>query len=158
VAPRWRDRLRPVVVTWEYERGFPQSVEGQGTHDRSPWLATPAGLYALRTLGLDRVRAHNAALVAYGQRVVGAALGHRPTDLPDPGHPDLSMRVVPLPAGVAATPEAAEELRLLIAERLATEVNVNAWRGLGLLRLSAQIYNRAEEYDRLAERLPALLP
>jgi isopenicillin-N epimerase len=157
VAPRWRNRIRPLVVSWEQERGFPYSVEYQGTLDPSPWLATPAGLYALRTLGADEVRAHNAALVAYGQRVVGAALGHRPTDLPDPGHPDMSMRVVPLPAGVAATPDTAEELRVRIAERLATEVLVNAWRGQGLLRLSAQIYNRAEEYDRLADRLPALL-
>jgi isopenicillin-N epimerase len=34
---------------------------------------------------------------------------------------------------------------------------VNAWGGRGLLRLSAQVYNRAEEYDRFAERLPPLL-
>jgi isopenicillin-N epimerase len=36
-------------------------------------------------------------------------------------------------------------------------VGVNAWGGSGWLRLSAQVYNRADEYDRLAERLPPLL-
>ncbi|GAB3972063.1 hypothetical protein GCM10027615_32220 [Plantactinospora veratri] len=36
-------------------------------------------------------------------------------------------------------------------------MNVNPWRDRGWLRLSGQIYNRAEEYDRLAERLPGLL-
>jgi isopenicillin-N epimerase len=34
---------------------------------------------------------------------------------------------------------------------------VNAWGGRGWLRLSAQVYNRPEEYEALAERLPSLL-
>jgi isopenicillin-N epimerase len=67
------------------------------------------------------------------------------------------MRVVPLPPGVAATPDDAAALRRRIADNLQTEVAVNSWRGRGLLRLSAQVYNRAEEYERLAERLPGFL-
>jgi isopenicillin-N epimerase len=69
----------------------------------------------------------------------------------------LPMRVVPLPPGVAATPDDAAALRRRIADNLQTEVAVNSWRGRGLLRLSAQVYNRAEEYERLAERLPGFL-
>jgi len=34
---------------------------------------------------------------------------------------------------------------------------VNSWHGRGLLRLSAQVYNRPDDYHRLAEHLPALL-
>jgi isopenicillin-N epimerase len=67
------------------------------------------------------------------------------------------MRILPLPAGTATTQPEAHMLRQRIAEKLATEVAVNAWGGRGWLRLSAQVYNRAEEYDRLAERLPELL-
>jgi isopenicillin-N epimerase len=48
-------------------------------------------------------------------------------------------------------------LRQHIADKLATEVAVTAWGGRGWLRLSAQVYNRADDYDRLAERLPPLL-
>ncbi|HEY0001677.1 MAG TPA: aminotransferase class V-fold PLP-dependent enzyme [Actinoplanes sp.] len=157
VASQWRRRIEPVIVSWEQEQGFPLSVEYQGTLDYTPWLAAPAGLFMLRTLGWETVRAHNAALAAYGQRVVGAALGLDPADLPDPGSPDAAMRIVPLPGGLATTVPEAYALRLHIAEKLATEVAVNAWGGRGLLRLSAQVYNRPEEYDRLAERLPALL-
>ncbi|GAA0473066.1 aminotransferase class V [Actinoplanes capillaceus] len=157
VAPAWRRRIDPLVVSWEHDEGFPLSVEFQGTIDYTSWLAAPAGVFALRTLGLEAVREHNVALAAYGQRVVGEALGLAPADLPGPGGPGVSMRVVPLPAGLASTPPEALELRLRIADKLAAEVAVNAWGGRGLLRLSAQIYNRPEDYHLLAERLPALI-
>lgn len=157
VAPAWRRRIEPLAVSGEQEAGFPLSVEWQGTLDYSPWLAAPTGLFTLRTLGVEQVRAHNCALAAYAQHVVGAALGLTPADLPEPGGPAVAMRVVPLPAGLATTVAEAVALRQHIAEKLATEVAVTAWGGRGWLRLSAQVYNRAQEYDRLAERLPALL-
>jgi isopenicillin-N epimerase len=157
VAPEWRRRIEPLVVSWEQEQGFPLSVEYQGTIDYTPWLAAPIGLFTLRTLGWEAVREHNAALVAHGQQVVGAALGLGPADLPHPGDAEVSMRVVPLPAGLATNSAEAIALRAYLADKLATEVQVSSWNGRGLLRLSAQVYNRADEYDRFAERLPAAL-
>lgn len=157
VAEPWRERIEPLVVSWEQEAGFPGRVEWQATLDYTPWLAAPAGLFALRSLGLDRVRAHNAALAAYGQRVVGDGLGVAPADLPEPGGPTLAMRLIPLPHGVATTMDAAKELQVRIAERLAAEVAVMSWNGRGWLRLCGQVYNTPDEYDRLAIRLPTLL-
>ncbi|OWV01377.1 aminotransferase V [Micromonospora wenchangensis] len=157
VAPSWRTRIEPLVVSWQQAEGFPGNVEWQATLDYTSWLSAPAGLYALRSLGVERVRAHNAALAAYGQRVVGDALGVPPADLPDPGGPGVAMRIVPLPAGVAGSLEEAAALRGRIAERLATEVAVMAWHGRGWLRLCGQVYNTPDEYERLAARLPALL-
>ncbi|GAA2544719.1 aminotransferase class V-fold PLP-dependent enzyme [Winogradskya consettensis] len=157
VAPQWRRRIEPLVVSWEQDEGFPVNVEFQGTLDYTAWLAAPTGLFTMRTLGVETIRRHNAELASYGQRVVGAALGLAPTDLPDPGAPEAAMRILPLPAGVATTKPEATALRQHIADKLAIEVGMNAWGGRCWLRLSAQIYNRAEEYDRLAERLPGLL-
>jgi isopenicillin-N epimerase len=157
VASPWRDRIEPLVVSWEQEAGFPRNVEWQGTADYSSWLAAPTGVFTLRTLGLDAVRRHNATLAAYGQLVVGDALGLSPNELPQPGGPLVSMRIVPLPVGLAATPIEAAAVRRRIADVLDAEVAVNAWTGRGWLRLSAQVYNRAEEYDRLARWLPAVL-
>lgn len=125
--------------------------------DYTGWLAAPTGIFTLRTLGVEAVRAHNAALAAYGQGVVGASLGLPAHRLPRPGGPSVSMRIVPLPAGVATTLAEAVALRRRIADTLGAEVAVSAWNGRGWLRLSAQIYNRAEEYEQLARRLPALL-
>lgn len=157
VAPAWRRRIDPLVVSWQQDEGFPSAVEFQGTVDYTAWLSAPAGLFVLRTLGADTVREHNAALAAYGQRVVGAALGLEPADLPDPGAPAASMRIVPLPAGLATTVPEAHALRQHIADKLGVETAINAWGGRGWLRLSAQVYNRPEEYEHLAERLPQLL-
>ncbi|WJK35023.1 aminotransferase class V-fold PLP-dependent enzyme [Solwaraspora sp. WMMA2065] len=162
VAPRWRERLEPLGVSWEQESGFPSRVEWQGTRDYTAWLAAPAGLYALRSLGLDRVRAHNAALAGYGQRTIADALGVPPQRLPvpDPRRPEsaqLAMRLVPLPAGAADSAAAAAALRRRIADELATEVSVAWWSGRAWLRICAQVYNRAADYDRLAELLPTLL-
>lgn len=157
VAPAWRDRIEPLVVSWEQDSGFPARVEFQATQDYTAWLSAPVGLFTLRTLGLDAVRRHNAALAAYGQRVVGEALGLAPTDLPDPGDPLVSMRIVPLPPGIAETVPDAVALRQRIADRLATNVAVNPCGGRGYLRLSGQVYNRATEYERLAEGLATAL-
>ncbi|WP_410813057.1 aminotransferase class V-fold PLP-dependent enzyme [Micromonospora sp. 067-2] len=157
VAAQWRERLEPLVVSWEQDAGFPARVEWQGTLDYTSWLAAPAGLFTLRSLGVERVRAHNAALVAYGQRVVGDALGVRPAQLPDPGGPGVALRLIPLPAGTATTIDAAQALQTRIGERLAAEVAVMSWNGRGWLRLAGQVYNTADEYERLAVRLPALL-
>ncbi len=158
VAPAWRSRIAPLVVSWDQQKGFPFNVERQGTLDYTAWLAAPSGLFVMRTLGIDRVRAHNAGLVAYGQRVVGASLGLLgPADLPHPGGASPCMRILPLPPGVAATDEAAMALRARIADDLNVVTAVNAWRGRGLLRLSAQVYNHADEYDRLAAGLPRVL-
>ncbi|WP_341719554.1 aminotransferase class V-fold PLP-dependent enzyme [Micromonospora sp. FIMYZ51] len=157
VAGPWRERIEPLVVSWEQEAGFPGRMEWQATADYTAWLSAPVGLYALRSLGVDRVRAHNAALAAYGQRVVGDALGVPPADLPDPGGPTVAMRIIPLPAGLATSIDAARALRARIAERLATQVAVMTWNARGWLRLCGQVYNSPEEYERLAARLPALL-
>lgn len=157
VAPQWREKIQPLVVSWEQDSGFPTRVEWQATLDYTGWLAAPVGLFTLRSLGVDRVRAHNAALAAYGQRVVGDALGVAPERLPEPGGPAVAMRLVPLPPGVATTLDAARELRARIADRLSAEVSVAGWNGRGYLRLCGQVYNTPDEYDRLAVRLPTLL-
>ena len=112
-------------------------VEWQATLDYTPWLAAPAGLFTLRSLGVDRVRAHNAALAAYGQRVVGDALGVAPADLPDPGGPAVAMRLIPLPAGAGHHDRrgagAADADRRAARRRGRGD---DAWNGRGWLRLS----------------------
>ncbi|MET7749457.1 aminotransferase class V-fold PLP-dependent enzyme [Micromonospora sp. NPDC005367] len=157
VTPQWRDRIEPLVVSWEQEAGFPDRLEWQATQDYTAWLAAPVGAFTLRSLGVERVRAHNARLAAYGQRVVGDALGVAPDLLPEPGGPEVAMRLIPLPPALATTIDAARALQQHIAERLATEVAVMSWNGRGWLRLCGQVYNRADEYERLAVRLPPLL-
>jgi isopenicillin-N epimerase len=153
VAAEHRDRMQPVVVSWRQPFGYPEAVEYGGTLDYTPWLAAPTGLHFLRTLGVDRVRQHNAELAAYGQRVVGDALGT--PSVAGPWSPHVSMRLVRLP--LTGDEEVATRLRLAIASELSCQLPVVAWCGELFLRLAAQVYNRPEHYDRLAAGLPALL-
>ncbi len=151
VAPRWRERIRPLVVSWSQPAGYPDSLEWVGAHDYTPWLAAPTGLFVLRSLGVDAVRRHNTALAEHGQALLAEALG---TTVP--ARTGLPMTVVPLP-GVATDPVGAGALRRRISDELATEVGVASWRGQAYLRLSAQVYNREEDFQRLVEGLPELL-
>lgn len=155
VADEYKDRVRPLVVSWEYPRGYPSAIEFAGTVDYTAWLAAPTGIHLLRTLDPVRVRQHNAETAAHGQRVIAAALGLPLDQLP--GSDQLSMRLIPLPPGAADNLADADALRVAIAAHLGVEVPISPWRGRGYLRVSGQIYNRAEDYQRLADGLPALL-
>jgi isopenicillin-N epimerase len=155
VHPRWRSAMQAFVVSWAEDAGFPASFEQAGTTDPTGWLAAPVGLHTLSTFGWDVLRRRNAGLAAWGQHVlaerIGADLGGLPVN------PEVPMRIVPLPAGVATTPDTAQGLQVQIATEAGCEVAVAAWRGRGLLRVSAQAYNRTAEYARLADALPAIL-
>ena len=155
VAPEHRSRVKPLVVSWANDAGFPAAVEYGGTLDYTAWLAAPTGMHLLRTLDPVRLRRHNADLAAYGQRTVGGALGVARADLP--GSDAVSMRIIPLPSGLAADRAAAQSLRTRIAADLGFEVAVSAWHNRGYLRVSGQVYNRPEDYDQLADALPGLL-
>ena len=112
-------------------------VEWQGTLDYTAWLAAPAGLYTLRTLGVDRVRAHNAALAAYGQRVVGERSAWRRPTCPTPAGRRSRCGSCRCRPGLATTiADAARRCGSGSPTSSATEVAVNAWGGRGWLRLS----------------------
>lgn len=156
VRPEWRERMQPLVVSHHLHEGFPLSIEMQATVDFTIWLAGVEGLSIFRTYGAAAIRQHNTELAAYGQKIIGASLGVRDEHLPYPGD-DVSMRIIPLPAGIATEFPAAFALRARISTELATEVAVNPFRGRGYLRVCAQIYNSPADFARLASGLPGLL-
>lgn len=154
VAPRWVDRMAPLMESWEHEAGFPVATEYNGTDDFTGWLAAVAGVELLADLGVDRVRRHNSELAYYGQSVLARALGVAVADdAPGP----LAMRLVPLPDGVGTTDDASDVIEEAVRSQLRTELTVNSFGGRGVLRLAAQVYNTPADYEGLAERLPGLL-
>ncbi|AYV26580.1 Isopenicillin N epimerase [Streptomyces sp. ADI95-16] len=153
VAPAHRARIRPLVPSWEDGHGFPRSVEYRATADYTGWLAAPEGLDLLDRLDAARVRAHNTALAAHGAALLARIPGLAPLPYTD----GLAMRALRLPPGNAETPEAARALREELAARLRVRVLIWPWPGGGGIRVCGQIYNRPEEYERLAAALPAFL-
>ncbi|HEY6378495.1 MAG TPA: aminotransferase class V-fold PLP-dependent enzyme, partial [Candidatus Dormibacteraeota bacterium] len=147
-----RAAFRPAVVGSRWDEGFPAAMEWWGTADYSALLCAPSALDMLDRLGVLRVRDHGQRLAAWGQGIVAAALGTTPQRLPH-----AAMALVPLPPGIADTRPEARRLREVIADRLAAEVVVVAHGGRGYLRLSAHVYNRPGDYERLAAGLPQVL-
>ncbi|MGW4705037.1 aminotransferase class V-fold PLP-dependent enzyme [Streptomyces sp. NPDC004285] len=153
VASAHRARVSAPVPSWEDDRGFPRAVEYRATADYTAWLAAPEGLDLLAGLGAARVRAHNAELVRHGAESLAGVPGLTPL----PHAEGLAMRALRLPRGVARTQREATALREEIAARLGFRVAIWAWPEGGGIRISGQIYNRAEEYERLAAALRGLL-
>lgn len=154
VAPRHRATLRPLVTSHGYQRGFRAELSWSGTCDVTAWFASPAAIDLLSSVGWDRIRDYGGALVRYGGRLACEALGVEPLV---PEAMTAMMSLVPLPPGVATTYDAAVELNSRLWEDHRVEVLISSWNGQGLLRLSGHVHNRADDYERLAEILPAAL-
>lgn len=147
VAPEWQKQMLSLVVSWDEPEGFPASFERVGTNDLSAWLAAPAALRLLESLGWGRVRSHNEALACWAQATVAEIIGTDPAELHhDPG---TSMATVPLPNGRIESKEQARAFQVELAD-LGVETVVTPWTG-GTLRLSAHVYNQPGDYRRLGE-------
>ena len=154
VAPKWQEQMLSLIVSWGEAEGFPLSFQRVGTDDLTAWVAAPSSLDVLASLGWDRVRAHNEALVGWAQERMSEILGSPPGELRrDAG---LSMALVRLPPGLADTREQAHWVRQEMAAR-GVEMSIGAWKGHGRIRLSAQVYNRPADYERMATSVRDLL-
>lgn len=151
VAPEWRDRMLAPVPGSEVDRGFPTALEWWGTMDYSALLATPTALDVIANAGVDRLRERNAKLVNIGAAAVSQAVEHEP-----PSPSPISMVTLELPFRMSTDAAGCRALRARIAAERGAEVVITMARGRSVLRLSAQAYNRAEDYEKLAAYLAAL--
>ncbi|MCS6798912.1 MAG: aminotransferase class V-fold PLP-dependent enzyme [Myxococcota bacterium] len=150
-----RDDLLPPVIShgWRATRDggtrFRALFDWTGTDDPTPWLCVPdavAFLESLRPGGIAQLQRDNHALLLRARRSLSVAL-----QLDEPTVPESmlgSMASLPLPAVSAAHVDA---LRSLLV-RLRFRVPLFEWPSAGRwrLRVSAQVYNRFEQYERLA--------
>lgn len=151
VAEHWRNRIRPLVLSWEIEEDFPVCFDRPGTGDYTGWLAAPAGLDYWSALGGWEQTERNAALVEAGQEVLAQALGTSLHGLH--ATPAPTMRMVRLPAGVFTDDAGA----VAFYERLSSEHRIETapvwFGGSCYLRIAAQAYNTLDNYERLAAAL-----
>jgi isopenicillin-N epimerase len=146
--------LHPTVVSHGYPRGFQAEFDWTGTCDPTAWLSIPAALDYLGGLlpgGWPQVMTRNRALVLEARAVLLEGLNIEP---PCPESMLGSMASIPLPAPAAGSPAAGLDSRGLHDWLRAR--GVEAWlhpHPLPLLRLSAQLYNSIDQFERLARLL-----
>ncbi|HUN69997.1 MAG TPA: aminotransferase class V-fold PLP-dependent enzyme [Burkholderiales bacterium] len=136
--------LHPLQISHGYGKGFVAEFDWPGTRDFSAWLSVPDGIAFMTELNASRVRAYNHRLVVEAAQRISDAWG---TPLDGPPRLHGSMMAIRLPARFQRRDPAQ-----LMAEWLARHRVVVAVMAIDRAlwaRISAQVYNTAEDYDRL---------
>jgi isopenicillin-N epimerase len=170
VRPDRQDRIHPLAISHgtnsrRTDRSrFRLEHDWQGTDDPTAWLCVPESIQYMEKLvdgGWPAIRARNRALALAGRDLVVKALGI-PAPVPDAMLG--SMAAIPLPAGRTEAPASAkqafsDETGRRLWEQHRIELPVFTWPAPGrrVLRFSAQLYNRIDEYEALARELPGLV-
>ena len=157
-APRssailWVDRARqeglhPTTISWGLDQGVAAEFDWVGTRDPTPYLAAPAALAFMKSLGVERVQRHNHELAWEAGQLLARRWG---TELPAPETMVGTMVAVRVPEGAGSTFEAASRLRDALLFEEGIEVHLPVVGDALFVRVSAQIYNEISDVERLAE-------
>jgi len=156
-----QERIRPAIISHganspRTDRSrFRVEFDWMGTDDPTAWLAAPEAIRFMGSLlpgGWDEVRRRNRELCLAGRRVLCERLG---VDIPAPEEMIGSIASIPLVDGADAPQPSAlflDPMQDVLLEEFGIEVPVIPWPAppKRLLRISAQLYNEAAEYERLA--------
>jgi isopenicillin-N epimerase len=136
------------VISWGFDQGFDAEFDLVGTRDPTPWLAAPAGIAFLESLGLEALRAWNHALVWDATRML-AERWH----VPVPADESMigPMVTMELPASVKAEATVVQALRdaLLFEDRI--EVQMHVFKGRAWFRICGQAYVEASDFERFRD-------
>jgi len=152
VAPRYRDRVRPLVASAGEAAGYPRSFTYLGTQDPSAYLALPESLafpdYYLG-MGFRELRQRNTDLLDQGLERLTARLG-----VVAAPHNALPLRTVAL--GRQGDDQAAADLASKLRED-GVEVAITSVAGDLHARVSVQAYVGVADFDKLGEALEPYL-
>jgi isopenicillin-N epimerase len=165
VDERWRDQVRPHVISHGWNTPWPKAYryhalfDWTGTADYSAWLSLPAALAAiggLRPGGWPEVMEANHALALQARVILAEVLA---AELPAPDDMIGSMAALPLPPSVEPPSGVTDPLLARLRDEYRIEVSINAWPEWPsrLLRVSAQLYNDPHQYEVLGDAIGELL-
>ncbi len=161
-----RDRqakVRPLTISHGANRPKPGrsrfrvEFDWTGTADPTAWLSVPAAIACLGAMlpgGWPAVMARNHDLALAARRLLCAALG-TPPPCPDTMLGSLASVVLPDGPTTDAGERRPDPLQRRLFDHWGIEVPVMSWPAppRRLLRVSAQLYNTREQFQRLAEAL-----
>lgn len=169
VARNRRATIRPTIIshganaTRTDRSRYLLEFDWTGTYDPTAWLCVPEAMRFIPSLvegGWPEVMRRNHELALRARDLLCDRLG---IAHPAPDAMLGSMAAFPLPDGTALDASAlygGDALQDLLLDKYAIEVPLMPWPHppKRVLRVSAQLYNAIEDYERLAEALRALLP
>lgn len=154
-APARQNETRPAVISHGAETGYTEAFDWVGTRDVTPWLCFAAAAHAHANFGGAKLMARNKALAQQVANELASALGGR---LSAPPEMRGAMAAIALDMpDMSATPDLAVALRRELSGEHGISVPVSLFAGRLWLRISAQIYNDADDYKALAAAWPQAL-
>jgi isopenicillin-N epimerase len=142
-----REGLHPLAISHGLGQGFTAEFDWTGTRDFTTVLAVPAAIEFHNSLGGTALMARNQALVRAGATRMAQRWG---TELAAPRAMFAAMATVRLPTRGEVSPERALRILRWLSEAHRIEANASASDGALWLRIAAQAYNEAADYERLA--------
>jgi isopenicillin-N epimerase len=157
-----QSRIVPAVISHGYlapkEQRFQDMFDWTGTKDPSAWLCIPQALRHMEDLvegGWRAIRTHNRSLALFARDVLCRALG---IEHPAPDDMIGALAAVPLvPGPMGQKPADGPLYQALVREGFEVLVVPSPSGARRVLRVSAQLYNTSDQYERLAEALVPLL-
>ncbi|OZG66605.1 aminotransferase class V [Bifidobacterium hapali] len=169
-APSVADELYPLIDSWGRDLPYPQRFDEQGTGDYTAWLCAPVTLaYLEREFGWDRIRTYANSLADWAQQLIANAFAAndacgdgstvRTADdyVVRLANPAPAMRLVRLPEGLVRNDQDAAVVRRQVIQQFGFEATFTSFDGVGYMRLSAYIYNTADDYRRFADEIVPVL-
>ena len=145
-APARQKDLHPTAISWGFGKGMSAEFDMLGTRDASMWLASPEGIAFMRDIGLAEMREYNHRTVWEAARSLTERWG---TQIPAPESMYGSMVTIPLPERFGTTREAAARLKDVLLFEEGIETQPNFIQGRIYVRLAAQVYNDAGDFEKL---------
>jgi len=162
VRPELQDQIHPSVVSHGYSEPTPRRFQAMfdwtGTSDPTAWLCIAKAISFMGGLlrgGWPELREENRRLALHARELLCRTLA---VPAPAPESMIGSMASIPLPRASEPAPGGPDPLYLELVRRgFETLVQPFPERPGRVLRVSAQLYNEIEDYERLAHVLPRLL-
>ena len=146
-----QEKIHPLVISHHLDKGMPKEFGWQGTRDFAAWFTIPAAIEFLSGIGVEKIMAHNHALAVW----VNQTLCERwkvESISPLEGSLLGSMATVRLPAPLDRISDAeGQVLQRRLHDEDGIEVPTMNFNGRTYLRPCCQIYNGADEYQRLGD-------
>jgi len=139
--------ITPLAPSWDFEAGFPKSFFAQGTDDYSSYLATPHAIKFHESVSFTERDTHNRGVIDDAAKMLHEHWGTEP-DVPTEMFCPW-MRLVRLPTKKQLTKTQGDELILKISQELKTETVIVSPGDSTYVRISAQIYNEVNDYEKL---------
>lgn len=161
VQPELQASVRPAVISHAANTPRPgrnqflAEFDWPGTFDPAPLLAVPRAIQFFEEVlpgGMAEMRRTNRELALQGRRILMEALG---IEAPAPESMIAFIATLPLPDGPIPELGRTDILAQALFDKHCIEVPVWHWPAPGrrCFRISAQLYNAPEDYERLAEAL-----